>query len=531
MRNKRRDPDAPIGPVGRSVPLPLPRDAAGQGQVAPLPLPREGEGEAVPLPLPRQGEGTIKTLPLPREDDDAPAPLPRPKPDASEGREHRTGKGHSVTRRVATEILDRAKEHHGRLNNFAAAFRIASREVSGRLYQRDDGVYDLKPPTKLELFVQEWAKGGKAAAPPAEPEDVARLRRAWDEAARSGDPDRMTRAANDLIRAVTDARSRGEMPSARAGESDPTREILNPQRGRSIGEYGHNVHAEPHASSEALQESIVDLGADAGNLSYDPGDTLNKHALGAAGEHLGAAWRNEALHEQTDLDALGSAAASLLPGVPNAEIFGDDGGPTSARPLHPLSTPLSYRERKQYDHDRSGGDIGQDFDDAIEGYFGSGFTVIAADRVPPMGRIALEKVLKRRLTPVEVEALQAIRVLGRRLTRAERAELLSRNVIRGRLAEEATAKFFKAYGFKVWAQNATIVTKAGIRRIDVVVRDRHGRYWAIETKAGGASRNAYQRRVDLEIERNGGVFVGERAGPLDGVRERMGTIVMEIPGI
>jgi hypothetical protein len=148
-----------------------------------------------------------------------------------------------------------------------------------------------------------------------------------------------------------------------------------------------------------------------------------------------------------------------------------------------------------------------------------------------MGRIAMEKTLGRPLKPVEVEALDAIRVLGRRLTRVERIELLSRNVIRGRLAEEATRRFFSAWGFKVWAQNATIVTKAGIRRIDVIVRDKYGRFYAIETKAGGAARNRYQRMVDEEIAKNGGVFVGERAGPLEGVRHRMPTIVVEIPGI
>lgn len=184
-------------------------------------------------------------------------------------------------------------------------------------------------------------------------------------------------------------------------------------------------------------------------------------------------------------------------------------------------TPVSYPDQRGHDYDRSGGNIGEDFDYLLAG----------ADRAVPMGRIALEKALGRSLTPVEVEALQAQRVLGRRLTDLERTELLSRNVIRGRLAEEATVKFFKSLGYKVWAQNATIVTRVGVRRIDVVVRDKFGRFWAIESKAGGAARNAYQRRVDLEIEKNGGMFVGERANALDGTHRQMGTIVMQIPGI
>lgn len=225
MRNAIRNDGAASGPAG---------------QAAPLPVPRESEGEAMPLPVAKPGEGTFKPLPLPREGADVPAPLP--KPDASDGKAHREDKGHAVTRRVATESLDRAKEHHGRLNNFGAAFRIASREVGARIYRRADGVYDLKPPTELERFVQEWAKGATTQVVPSEPEDVAARRRAWEETARSGDPDRMTRAANDLIRAVTHARSRGEMSAAGAGDADPMREILNPQRGRSIGEYGHATH-------------------------------------------------------------------------------------------------------------------------------------------------------------------------------------------------------------------------------------------------------------------------------------------------
>jgi hypothetical protein len=135
-----------------------------------------------------------------------------------------------MTQEAFEFFWNRGRHHFVRLGNQTVALKRAAAELKNRVVD-EGGVIGLRPPSEFERYI-EGRRAGKHLVRDASLEtiEIAKLRREWEEAAASGDPDRMTRTANALIRAEA-------AESARAGrEFPPPREqILNPT-GRPIGD-------------------------------------------------------------------------------------------------------------------------------------------------------------------------------------------------------------------------------------------------------------------------------------------------------
>lgn len=189
--------------------------APAAGQAQPLPLPRDGEGRAETLPIPRADEGRAVPLPAAPRVGDAPREAAPPSPSQEEL--------YSITKPALDYYYDRAEDHFVRLNHMGAALKLAARDLKARIVKHGR-VFDLKPPTAFESYLESRAPRRRSSAPQ-EVADVAARRHDWDEAKRSGDAGVMTTAANALIKAANDRqsdrtiRSIGETlnPSSRPG--------------------------------------------------------------------------------------------------------------------------------------------------------------------------------------------------------------------------------------------------------------------------------------------------------------------------
>lgn len=161
-----------------------------------------------------------------------------------------SGKGVALPPKLLSFALDVGAEAYGRLGNFEAAMNIMKRRLKER-WSAEKGAsgYVFKERTHpLDEVLQEWKRGsqgsvhersgGKPATTHAqgssESDDVAEARKRWDAAKASGDPDAMTRAANDLLRVVeAEQAAQGKSTAAQTeGGRHPTSEVLAPEGSR-----------------------------------------------------------------------------------------------------------------------------------------------------------------------------------------------------------------------------------------------------------------------------------------------------------
>lgn len=201
--------------------------APAAGQAQPLPVPREGEGRTAPPPTPRAGDGRATPLPVAPRVDDAPGEDDPPPPKSRET--------YSITKPALDYYTDRAEGHFARFNNMSVAFKLAGRDLKTRIV-KTGRVFDLRPPTAFESYIESRALRTRDGAPQETP-DVATRRRDWDEAKRAGDAGAMTTTANALMRAVEEARAHLSTHEAvhaarEDGARHPTSEILNPSGSR-----------------------------------------------------------------------------------------------------------------------------------------------------------------------------------------------------------------------------------------------------------------------------------------------------------
>lgn len=140
--------------------------------------------------------------------------------------------------------IDAAREGYVRTANMGAAFNIMKRQVKDRwTMEKGPSGYVFKEHIHpLESYLRPSVRHEEAhkPAPPAprekpavpESESVAEARKRWDAAKTSGDAGAMTRAANDLLRAVeADRAARGESdPKPAKDGRHPTSEVLAPER-------------------------------------------------------------------------------------------------------------------------------------------------------------------------------------------------------------------------------------------------------------------------------------------------------------
>ena len=150
-----------------------------------------------------------------------PSPVPLPETPASDApTKDRPAKEERV--KIPLPLLEEfqteARNHFVLIPDMTFALGIAGKIVAER-WERKDGNFTRKP-DPYEIY-------SPSAAPPAESPDVAAARARWDEAKRAGDPDRMTRTANDLLRATEAEQSRH--PSQSATEHRSTSDILAPK--------------------------------------------------------------------------------------------------------------------------------------------------------------------------------------------------------------------------------------------------------------------------------------------------------------
>jgi hypothetical protein len=176
-------------------------------------------------------------------------------------------KDHRITRPALDHVDGLRRENFIRFGNMRIADHVTVGEAMERLTVRD-GVIDLKPESPADRRIAERlrsknipARESEAAA--GEQDDVARRRRDWDEAKRTGDPDAMTRTANALLRAAEEARAHlgpqeGARAAPREGGPHPTRAILNP--GAIDQRFARATRNEPADTSTESIQGDVDVG-------------------------------------------------------------------------------------------------------------------------------------------------------------------------------------------------------------------------------------------------------------------------------
>ena len=74
------------------------------------------------------------------------------------------------------------------------------------------------------------------------------------------------------------------------------------------------------------------------------------------------------------------------------------------------------------------------------------------------------------------------------------------------------AGFLRQKGMAVVGEELSVKGPLGLRRLDIVVRDSHGKLHGIEVKSGTASKNAYQRFTDAYINQFGAAGTGKLKG-------------------
>jgi hypothetical protein len=155
-----------------------------------------------------------------------------------------------MTQEAFEFFWNRGRHHFVRLGNQTVALKRAAAELKNRVVD-EGGVIGLRPASGIERYI-EGRRAGKHLVRDASLEtiEIAKLRREWEEAAASGEPDRMTRTANALIRAVEAERARtGAHESTHArGDSGrhPTSEILNPSRGSNADKLANKAIGDPN---------------------------------------------------------------------------------------------------------------------------------------------------------------------------------------------------------------------------------------------------------------------------------------------
>jgi RHS repeat-associated protein len=89
-----------------------------------------------------------------------------------------------------------------------------------------------------------------------------------------------------------------------------------------------------------------------------------------------------------------------------------------------------------------------------------------------------------------------------------KADQLKANAAQGKAAEKAVEGSLKAEGREVVGTQVGVKTGQGLRRVDIVTKDATGNLTNVEVKSGDAVRNATQAAKDVEIETQGGTYVG-----------------------
>jgi hypothetical protein len=153
-----------------------------------------------------------------------------------------------------------------------------------------------------------------------------------------------------------------------------------------------------------------------------------------------------------------------------------------------------------------------------------------SDAMPNVDLSREAEFLALSLIPV-ARAAQLI-ATGARLAQAARtarALSIAAKAARGARAEAYVARMFEKSGLEIAGRQVSVRTAAGLRRIDVLVRDKAGELFAIEVKSGAATRNAAQLAKDRLLASEGGVLVGRAAGDLAGTRQVINTIEFLVP--
>lgn len=176
-------------------------------------------------------------------------------------------KARLMTQEAFEFFWNRGRHHFVRLGNQTVALKRAAAELKNRVVD-EGGVIGLRPPSGIERYVASRRVGTNAARGASlETAEIAKLRREWEEAAASGDPDRMTRTANALIHAVEAERARTSAHEAAHATSDrgrhPTSEVLNPSEGHIARARAADMVADPE-----VWRAPNELGD--GHMFYDP---------------------------------------------------------------------------------------------------------------------------------------------------------------------------------------------------------------------------------------------------------------------
>jgi hypothetical protein len=231
------------------------------------------------------------------------------------------------------EILHEWRRNYAWMGNMSAAEKLAlttlrrrwkvdrqgNDYVAKRLVHPLDGLLEQYRPYERGFAAGRPAERG--AGEPARKESspaVAEARKRWDEAKQSGDPDRMTRAANDLLRAVeADRAARGEpTPLRREGQRHATSEVLAPKEEGRAAQDGNasDSHASAAsamrmgaeaaataASDSAAQATVERGGNDMSAAASNFGTTVKNAEFAGLNEERSSAFNHGGIHSSRTL--------------------------------------------------------------------------------------------------------------------------------------------------------------------------------------------------------------------------------------
>jgi hypothetical protein len=215
-----------------------------------------------------------------------------------------------ISRRAFDRLLDHWQDTYLTLGHYGAAREAGTAQWKDDVELRD-GLIDLKPPNEFARHIAERrgraypgdpsgaarrSANGRGFEAAGETPEVGAARRAWDEAARAGDPDAMTRAANALIRAVAAAKPRsGSHEATHADDGrDPTSQILAPhpeRRDHPAFALDEDVGARSDADVAAGHVAVADEPGE-----EHPGVTAGAVTSGASDRELPSGWANQDGH-------------------------------------------------------------------------------------------------------------------------------------------------------------------------------------------------------------------------------------------
>jgi hypothetical protein len=293
-------------------------------------------------------------------------------------------------RELLVFAIDAAREGYVQTANMGAAFNIMKRQVKDRwTVEKGPSGYMFKEHVHpLEAYLRPSAQHERANKPappmprekPAAPEaeTVADARKRWDAAKASGDAGAMTRAANDLLRAVeADRGLQGEAAAVGETARHSTSEILAPEEARRessskseglAGEAGAVAGEVARVAADAIglrdasahemareADSDVHGSPEASSAVEQARDSIGLEVTGDLGSGLAGQFSDEHLRTAANIvaDRPDGERGELLRAF--EERFGDDASATLAE--HLKSTSESSERFVSHIVDSEAGDV------------------------------------------------------------------------------------------------------------------------------------------------------------------------------